>query len=474
MTDIDEVVAPQPARVGKDRRQLPSWRWEELRTTLWVVPSILVVVSVLLFIVTFEIDVAVYHHDLALPVWIRTGSADAERQVLIAIAAAVITVIGVVFSITILALTLASQQFGPRMMRNFVRDIGNQVTLGIFVGTFVYSVLALGSINSLSSTFVPHLSTSVAEALLLLDLGVLIYFIHHIAKSIQLPEVIAGIARDLISSIDAEFPDAVGTEVEPAVPTRAGKSVPDLLKLIDERGAAVPSLVSGYIQYVGYSQLIGIATRTDSVIRLEHRPGHFLATGRPLAIVWPRGAAPEVALALAKAHVTGPHRTLVQDPVFAIDQLVEIAIRALSAAVNDTFTALTCIDWLSAGLGRISGRVLDEGVYRDAAGSVRLIEFDPSYARMVNRAFDKIRQAASGMPAVLIRLIDSLGSIMLDTTSPEQRDVLRRQADMVLRLSEKTVTEPNDLEEIRFRYQRLPGEDTFTEQLHTWSKIDPL
>ncbi len=120
--------------------------------------------------------------------------------------------------------------------------------------------------------------------------------------------------------------------------------------------------------------------------------------------------------ALSKAHVTGPHRTLVQDPVFAIDQLVEIAIRALSAAVNDTFTALTCIDWLSAGLGRVSGRVLDEGVYRDASGSVRLIESDPSYARMVNRAFDKIRQAARGMPAVLIRLIDSLGSIMLDTT----------------------------------------------------------
>ncbi|MGA2474080.1 MAG: DUF2254 domain-containing protein [Acidimicrobiales bacterium] len=472
MSDIDEVVAPQPARVGKDRRQLPSWRWEELRTTLWVVPSILIVVAALLFLVTFEIDVAAYHDPHLLPTWIRTGSADAERQVLIAIAAAIITVVGVVFSITILALTLASQQFGPRMMRNFVRDIGNQVTLGVFVGTFVFSVLALGSISSVSRGFVPYLSTSVAEALMLVDLGVLIYFIHHIAKSIQLPEVIAGIARDLIQSIDAEFPDKVGAVVEPTSRLHAGKSVPELLKLIDARGAAVPSQVSGYIQYVGYSQLIAIATRTDSVIRLEHRPGHYLATGHTLAIVWPRGAAPEVALALSKAHVTGPHRTLVQDPVFAIDQLVEIAIRALSAAVNDTFTALTCIDWLSAGLGRVSGRVLDEGVYRDAAGSVRLIEFDPSYARMVNRAFDKIRQAARGMPAVLIRLIDSLGSIMLDTTSADQRVVLWRQADMVLRLAEDTVTEPNDLEEIRFRYRRLPGEDVFEEKPHTWSKID--
>ncbi|HEY6472147.1 MAG TPA: DUF2254 domain-containing protein [Acidimicrobiales bacterium] len=472
MSELGEVSLPQPARVDKDRRKLPSWRWEELRTTFWVVPSALVLVSVVLFLITFAVDVAAYHHPGDLPAWIRTGNADAERQVLIAIAAAVITVIGVVFSITILALTLASQQFGPRMMRNFVRDIGNQVTLGVFVGTFVYSVLVLGSIDSLSPRFVPYLSTSIAEALLLLDLGVLIYFIHHIAKSIQLPEVIAGIARDLMSSIDAEFPEKVGEAQVAAAQPHSGKSVPELLKLIEDRGAAVPSQVSGYIQYVGYSQLISIASRTDSFIRLEHRPGHYLAEGRPLAMVWPRGAAPEVALALGKAHVTGPHRTLVQDPVFAIDQLVEIGIRALSAAVNDTFTALTCIDWLSAGLGRVSGRVLDEGVYRDSTGKVRLIEFDPSYARMVNRAFDKIRQSARGAPAVLIRLIDSLGSIMLDTTSPEQRAVLRRQADMVLRLAEETVTEPNDLDEIRFRYRRIPGEDVFAETPRTWSEMD--
>ncbi len=248
--------------------------------------------------------------------------------------------------------------------------------------------------------------------------------------------------------------------------------MPELLSLIEERGAVVPSQVSGYIQYVGYSQLITIATRTDSVIRLVHKPGHFLSTGRPVAMVWPRGAAHDVALALSKAHVTGPHRTLVQDPVFAIDQLVEIAIRALSAAVNDTFTALTCIDWLAAGLSRVSGRILAEGVYRDWAGYVRLIEFDSSYDRMVNRAFDKIRQSSRGMPAVLIRLIDSIGSVMLDTTSAEQRVVLRRQADMTLRLAEQSVTEPNDLEEIRFRYGRLPGEEVFEEKPHTWSRIE--
>jgi uncharacterized membrane protein len=445
-------------RVRYAQGKLPSWRWEALRTTFWMVPTILVVVAGLLFVVTFEIDWAAYHRHLGLPFWIQAGSADAGRQVLIAIAAAVLTVVGVVFSITILALTLASQQFGPRMMRNFVRDIGNQVTLGVFVGTFAYSVLSLGSITSAPHTalgpFVPRLSITVAEALLLVDLAVLIYFIHHIAKSIQLPEVIAGIARDLMHAIDVEFP-AEGSRSETTTSRGKGKSVTELLQLIDDRGGVVPSDTSGYLQFVGYAQLIEIAVRTDAVIRLDHRPGHFIVAGRPLATVWPGGAANQVALALAKAHVTGPHRTLMQDPVFAIDQLVEIAIRALSPAVNDTFTALTCIDWLAAGLSRVSGRTLEEGVYRDRFGRIRLIESDPSYDRMVNRAFDKIRQAARGMPAVIIRMMDAVAAIMEQTTSAEQRRTLARQAHMIFQSATETVPDANDREDIDVRFQRV-------------------
>jgi len=455
MTEGDEASGFQDGfRRSHDQPRLPSWRWEALRTTFWLVPTLLVAVAALLFLVTFEIDLAAYHHHLTLPFWAQTGSADAGRQVLTTIAAAVITVVGVVFSITILALTLASQQFGPRMMRNFVRDIGNQVTLGVFVGTFVYSVLCLGSITSISSgNFVPRLSIAVAEALLLVDLAVLIYFIHHIAKSIQLPEVIAGIALDLTRAIDAEFPEQRVDERSGSI--GAGKSVPELLQLIDERGAVIRATTSGYLQFVGYAQMVDIAARTDSVVRLNHRPGHFVVAGSPLATVWPGGAAGQVAMDLAQAHVTGPHRTLMQDPVFAIDQLVEIAIRALSPAVNDTFTALTCIDWLSAGLSRVSGRTLSEGVYRDRFGRVRLIEFDPSYARMVNRAFDKTRQAARGMPAVIIRMIDALSSIMEQTTSEEQRAVLLRQAEMIYQSAEESVPDPHDRQDIRNRYEGL-------------------
>jgi uncharacterized membrane protein len=434
--------------------RLPDWRRDALRTTFWVVPVLLIGVAVALFVITFAIDLAAFHHHLTLPPWVRTGGDTDGSQVLIAIAAAVITTIGVVFSITILALTLASQQFGPRMMRNFIRDLGNQFTLGVFVATFVYSVLGLGSISELpGGNFVPHLTITVAEALMLLDLAVLVYFIHHIAKSIQLPEVIAGIARDLDAAIDAEFP-----EIEPATDgsvSETREQATDLIELLNARGAGVTARQSGYLQFVGYGQLIEIAEKLDAVIRLAHRPGHFVVAGRPLATVWPAGAAGQVDAALDKAHVTGPHRTLTQDPVFAIDQLVEIAIRALSAAVNDTFTALTCIDWISAGLSKISVRTLEEGVYRGRSGKIRLIEFDPSYARMVNRAFDKIRQAGRGMPAVIIRLLDALAHITEHTTDDRQRAVLMRQGEMIMRGADEEVPEPNDLADIRRRFDRL-------------------
>ncbi len=437
------------------RKALPGWRWEALRTTLWFVPTVLIFLAILLFIVSFAIDVAAYYHHLQLPFWLRTGDAGAGRDVLIAIAAAIITTVGVVFSITILALTLASQQMGPRMMRNFVRDIGNQVTLGVFVATFVYSVLALGSIT-IYHGFVPHICIAVAEAMLLVDLVVLIYFINHIAASIQLPEVIASIARDLESAVDTEFPVRVGHDelLRANAAEGHGQAPEELLATIEERGGVVLAAKSGYLQFVGYAQLTKIAKLLDVTIRLDYRPGHFIVAGRPIARVFPQGEAQQVERALARAHVTGPHRTLMQDPVFAIDQLVEIAIRALSPAVNDTFTALTCLDWLSAGLSQISRRELAENVYRDEEGRIRLIGAKWSYERIVDRVYDKIRQASRGMPAVLIRLLDNIAVVAMSTTSQSQRDILLRQANMVLRNANDSVGEDIDLADIRASYER--------------------
>jgi uncharacterized membrane protein len=433
------------------RIPLPSaWRREALRTNLWLVPTVEIVLAVVLFAGTYALDRAAYNGSWHLPSFVISGSADAARQILTAIAAAVITVVTLVFSITIVTLTLASTQFGPRMLRNFIRDRITQLTLGSFVATFVYSILALVSIGPGShGEFVPHVSITVTMVLVVADVAVLVVFIDHIAKSIQLPQVIASIAGDLAHAIEADVAESA-TDV-----VKAGPSLSEMLVRLDEDSGVVRAPGSGYLQYVSMSTLIDISSRGHAVIRLLHRPGHFVVEGEPLANVWPAAATPGVARALGGAHATGPHRTLTQDLSFAVDQLVEIAIRALSAAVNDTFTALACIDWLGDGLGKIAGRWQPVMVHRDPAGHVRVITVPVSFRRLVERAHDKIRQASRGMPAVMIRQLDAIAKVMARTSTAEQREVLLEQADMILRSSEESVPEAADRADVRRRYDAV-------------------
>jgi len=423
-----------------------------LRTNLWAVPTLEVLLVVLLFAGTYALDRAAYNGDVSLPSWMISGNADAARQTLTAMAAAVITVVGVVFSITIVTLTLASTQFGPRMLRNFIRDRGTQFTLGTFVATFVYAILALVSISPSShGDFVPHLSITVTLGLVVLDLAVLIFFIHHIAKSIQLPQVIASIAGDLSKAIDAQV--ASGGSVDVAGRER-GLSLRELLSRLPESGSVITATKSGYLQFVRYDTLVGIGTGTSAVIRLLHRPGHFVVEGHPLAIVLPADAAPDVARSLERAHVIGPHRTLTQDLAFAIDQLVEIAIRALSPAVNDTFTALTCIDWIGDSLCKIALHWNPTTVHRDGGGYIRVITAELSFDRFVQRAFEKIRQASAGMPAVMIRQLEALAKIR-EFAAEEQQSVLVDQAAMILRASRASVPEEADRADVQRRYDAV-------------------
>ena len=259
---------------------MSPWRREELRTNLWLVPSLEVLLAVALFAGTYALDRAAYNHDFTLPSFVIEGSADGARQLLTTVAAAVITVVGVVFSIMIVALTLASTQFGPRMLRNFIRDRGTQHTLGIFVATFVYAILALVSIGGgAHGIFVPHISITLTLLALVLDMGVLIYFINHITTSIQLPQVIASIARDLAGAIAAE-----GVRGEEARGAETGPSLAEIERQMAQSGGVVRTAHSGYLQFVHYATLAAIASDADAVIRLHYRPGHFLVE----ATRWPR------------------------------------------------------------------------------------------------------------------------------------------------------------------------------------------
>ena len=427
------------------RRLLRSsdWRREVLRTNLWLVPAVEVIAAVALFATTYALDRAAFAGDFVLPGWLLSGSADAARQILTAIAAAIITVVGVVFSIVIVALTLTSTQFGPRTLRNFIRDRGTQITLGTFVATFVYAVLALGAIGQGGPAFVLHISITVTLALMVADLAVLIYFLHHITTQIQLPQVIAGIAGDLAAAIELQASHGTADSGSAAARLVAGLHGP---------GGEVAATRSGYLQYIQHRLLVRLAAELGVVIHLRHRPGHFLVQGNPYATVWPADATGQVARELSRAHATGPYRTLAQDVSFWVDQLVEIALRALSPAVNDTFTALTCIDWIGDSLCKVTSRWHPTRVYRDGAGVVRLITTETTYERLVQRAFEKIRQAGRGMPAVMIRQLDALAKIMERADAPDDRRLILDQAAMIERLSLATVDEESDLADIQRAY----------------------
>ncbi len=426
------------------------WRREVLRTSLWFVPAVEVAVAIVLFTGTLIADRAAYRGDFSVPGWVISGSADAARQILTTIAAAIITVVGVVFSIILVTLTLASTQFGPRMLRNFIRDRGTQVTLGTFVATFVYSVLVLASIGTGShGDFVPHISVTVTLGLMVADLAVLIYFIHHTAISVQLPQVIAGIAADLTEAIREQGSG------NPEPHLKAGPTAVELLSRAEAQGSVLLAPASGYVQFIKHQDLVTLAAGADAVISLDHRPGHFIVRGHRFATVWPAQAAPLVRQALGRAHIVGPYRTLSQDVSFGIDQLVEIALRALSAAVNDTFTALTCIDWLGENLCKIVAQWHPARVHRDAGGYIRVIAAEPSYDRLVQRSFEKLRQSSLGAPAVMIRLLEALARIMAETTTEGQRRVLLEQAAMINRACERSVSEASDRADIQRRYEAI-------------------
>jgi uncharacterized membrane protein len=428
-----------------------DWRREALRTNLWVIPVVQTVAVVVLFVVTYSIDRAAYDGLIRFPPWVISGTADVARVLLATVAAAIITVVGIVFSITIVALTLASTQFGPRMLRNFVRDPGTQLSLGTFVASFCYAMIALVSVGGgPHGDFVPHLSITTTLILTLFDVAVLIYFLNHIATMIQLPVVIANIATKLVSEVTAmESADGF------SVGTARGPSHDELLGLLAEDGAPIRTPRSGYLQVIRHDVLVKIAVKADAVVQLPYRPGHFMVAGQVIARVWPPEAAGSVAERLALGHVAGAYRTLPQDVSFGFDQLVEIALRALSPAVNDTFTGMTCVDWIADCLCRIAPLWHPQRIRRDADGNIRVIAFQPDFDRLVERTFDTIRQAAVGMPAIMIRQLDAIAKVIEQVPDRKRRTALIRQAEAIQRSNLGTVADPGDRDAVTQRYEAV-------------------
>jgi len=429
-----------------------DWRREALRTNLWLVPVGETLLVVVFFVVTYAVDRAAYDGLFRLPSWVLSGTADVARVLLATVAAAIITVVGIVFSITIVALTLASTQFGPRMLRNFVRDPGTQFSLGTFVASFCYAMIALVSVGGgPHGDFVPHLSITITLLMTLADVAVLIFFLNHIATMIQLPVVISNIATTLVNEVTAmeERASSFG------VGTARGPSCEELLEKLNESGAPIRTPRSGYLQVIRHDVLLKIATKANAVVQLPQRPGHFMVAGQVIATVWPPEAADAVAERLALGHVVGAYRTLPQDVSFGFDQLVEIALRALSPAVNDTFTGMTCVDWIADCLCRIYTTWRPQRIRRDAEGNIRVIAFQPDFERLVERTFDTIRQAAVGMPAIMIRQLDAVAKVLEQVHDRNHRTALLRQAEAIQRSNLATVADPMDRDDVTERYEAV-------------------
>jgi uncharacterized membrane protein len=419
---------------------------EQLRTSFWFVPAVMVAGAVALSIAALWVD-----HNFADGIpsdawWLFGGDDDGARAVLQAIASSMITVASVVFSITILTLSLAAGQFGSRLLRTFMRDAGNQVVLGTFIATFVYSLLALRSVRE---DFIPHLSVTVGVLLVFLSVAVLTYFIHHVARKIQSESVVTSVAGELTDAIDELFADADDRPEEPA-------TAPTLPADFDAHARVVDADQTGYLQVIAYERLMSVASSRDLVVRLLYRPGDFVIRDCPLLHAWPGARVDdEVEKALVEAFALGSQRLLAQDVEYGIRQLVEIAVRALSPSINDPFTAITCIDRLAAALCQMVHKRFPPACRCDEGGNLRIVTNSSDFLGLADAAFNQVRQHAGNNPAVLIRLMEVIGVVAGVARTDEQRHALRLHAELVRNVGADNFTQARDRQNLDERYVRI-------------------
>ena len=403
--------------------------WEYLRGTYWAVPSAMSVAAVLLSIGMIQLDQAATPRLLQRLSWVYTGGPEGARAVLSTIAASMITVAGVTFSITIVALTLASQQFGPRLLRNFLRDFGNQVVLGTFVSTFLYCLLVLRTVRGTDDAeFVPHLAVTVGVTLAMVSLGVLIFFIHHVATSIQASRIIANVAEDLDRAIDRLFPEYIGADAASVDGAPASTDRPGT-----ERGArAVAARTTGYVQAIDAEGLMTIARQHDLVVRVHARPGSFVRQGGVLLTVTPApGQADAEDKPFHDVFIIGSDRTGTQDVTFFIEQLVELAVRALSPGINDPGTARLCIDRLEHALCHLGGRRIPSGARYDEDGRLLVLACPLTFPDVVESALAEIGRYGRSSVSVTCRLLEAVRHVGSCVTREADRSALLREAAAV-------------------------------------------
>lgn len=362
------------------------------------------------------------------PWWAFSGDPAAAQEVLSTIATAVLTFTGLVFSIMIVALQLASSQFSPRVMRTFLRDRGTQATLAIFVGTFVYTLAVLQSVREGAPedpATVPGEGVSIALVLSVVTILTFVYFVHHIATSIRVVSIIDAVAHETRRLIDRLFPPARTGPERDTLPAHEGPR--QLAAVVASLGSVpsvtVPSRFAAVLTDVDDDELVAVARRHEVTIEVLHPLGVYLAEGMALFRVY---GTTEVAWAHELHRHVGfsSERTMSQDVEFGIRQLVDIAARAASPAVDDTTTAVQAIDRIHDLMRRLACRPFPTGVHREG-GVVRLVVPMGSWDDLVRLAFGEIRSTAGDVPRVA-HALDRARDDLLELVSPDRRDALVR------------------------------------------------
>ncbi len=371
--------------------------------------------------------------------WLYNGGASGARTLLGAVASSTIGVAGTVFSITIAALSLAAGQMGPRLLRNFTRDRGNQFALGAFLGTFSFALMVLRSVRTEGEgAFVPHLALSVGILLALVCVATLVFFVGHMAGRINVDTVIGLVSEDVRRAMARLMLDAPGAGPPRDAHWRGAEPVADARR--------------GYLRQLDRAGLAGWAAAHGTSLRLLVRPGDYVFPGAAIALASPpvEGAGD----AIRRATAVGGERASADDLEFAIRQLVEVGVRALSPGINDPNTAMSVLDLLGAALCEAVPRHLDSGVeVRD--GRAVLVVPAVEYGGLADAMFHMLRQNAAGSPAVLAHLLDVLAAVVACERAPARQAELQRHADLVLGDAERAVETPADLEDVRARHRRF-------------------
>jgi uncharacterized membrane protein len=423
--------------------------WDSLHSSYWFLPSLMAIVAVVLALTMLSLDRNTNGQWSSIP-WIYTGGPDGARAVLSAIAGSMITVAGTAFSITIVALQLASSNFGPRLLRNFMQDTGNQFVLGTFIATFIYCVLVLRTIHGEDyNLFVPQLSVTGGIVLAMVSIGVLIYFIHHASTIIQASHLILEVSRDLHQAIDRLFPQKMG-HGHPELEKTAALSVS-----VDGTAQPIRATETGYLQSIDDDQLMKTACHHHLLVEVLVQPGEFVVTGTDLARVCSlKPIKPPLLKHLRSAFILGRERTEQQDVEFPINQLVEIALRAMSPGINDPFTAIRCIDRLKAGLSQFVQRQIPSAYRYDDQHRLRVIAPSVRFETLAEAAFTPIRQYSCSDLAVTVRLLDAITAIGQCTQNSSYQAILQQQADLILQSSQQALSVEHDRQQVQKYYQQ--------------------